>query len=158
MGEPVCINSSNLSFITGGKQLCCTFIKTYTSFCEQVVFGNQGVLQGITRGKCYVEMSTVDEETVQDVADVSLFYLPCLCFCSVFLLHLCHSLTRHGNCLRKCNFCGSETDCREIRFVRREKESGVQKRSTSFNDNKVHLSCAHQCSERSHDILYTCRA
>jgi 3-hydroxyisobutyrate dehydrogenase-like beta-hydroxyacid dehydrogenase len=40
-------------------------------FCVQVVFGNQGVLQGITKGKCYVEMSTVDEETVQDVADVS---------------------------------------------------------------------------------------
>ena len=37
----------------------------------QVVFGNQGVLQGISKGKCYVEMSTVDEETVQDVADVS---------------------------------------------------------------------------------------
>nr|KAG5699644.1 hypothetical protein BaRGS_005092 [Batillaria attramentaria] len=34
-----------------------------------VVFGNQGVLQGISKGKCYVEMSTVDEETVQDVAD-----------------------------------------------------------------------------------------
>ncbi|XP_076467824.1 cytokine-like nuclear factor N-PAC [Babylonia areolata] len=36
---------------------------------RDVVFGNQGVLQGITKGKCYVEMSTVDEETVQDVAD-----------------------------------------------------------------------------------------
>ena len=30
-----------------------------------------GVLDGISKGKCYVEMSTVDEETVQDVADVS---------------------------------------------------------------------------------------
>lgn len=29
-----------------------------------------GVLDGISKGKCYVEMSTVDEETVQDVADV----------------------------------------------------------------------------------------
>ena len=36
----------------------------------QVVFGNQGVLDGMAPGKCYVEMSTVDEETVQDVADV----------------------------------------------------------------------------------------
>ncbi|KAK7486991.1 hypothetical protein BaRGS_00021807, partial [Batillaria attramentaria] len=36
---------------------------------RDVVFGNQGVLQGISKGKCYVEMSTVDEETVQDVAD-----------------------------------------------------------------------------------------
>ena len=35
------------------------------------MFGNMGVLDGISKGKCYVEMSTVDEETVQDVADVS---------------------------------------------------------------------------------------
>ena len=37
----------------------------------QIMFGNMGVLDGISKGKCYVEMSTVDEETVQDVADVS---------------------------------------------------------------------------------------
>ncbi|KAK6172506.1 hypothetical protein SNE40_016142 [Patella caerulea] len=36
---------------------------------RDIVFGNQGVLQGITKGKCYVEMSTIDEETVQDVAE-----------------------------------------------------------------------------------------
>jgi 3-hydroxyisobutyrate dehydrogenase-like beta-hydroxyacid dehydrogenase len=34
------------------------------------VFGNYGVLQGISKGKCYVEMSTIDEETMQDVAEV----------------------------------------------------------------------------------------
>lgn len=39
--------------------------------CLQIMFGNMGVLDGISKGKCYVEMSTVDEETVQDVADVS---------------------------------------------------------------------------------------
>ncbi|XP_067663352.1 cytokine-like nuclear factor N-PAC isoform X2 [Haliotis asinina] len=36
---------------------------------RDIVFGNSGVLQGISRGKCYVEMSTVDEETVEDVAE-----------------------------------------------------------------------------------------
>lgn len=30
------------------------------------------MLQGISKGKCYVEMSTIDEETMQDVAEVSL--------------------------------------------------------------------------------------
>ena len=37
---------------------------------EQIVFGNTGVLKGITNGKCYVEMSTIDEETIQDIAEV----------------------------------------------------------------------------------------
>jgi len=36
---------------------------------RDITFGNMGVLDGISKGKCYVEMSTVDEETVQDVAD-----------------------------------------------------------------------------------------
>ncbi|XP_059145552.1 cytokine-like nuclear factor N-PAC [Physella acuta] len=36
---------------------------------RDIMFGNMGVLDGISKGKCYVEMSTVDEETVQDVAD-----------------------------------------------------------------------------------------
>ncbi|KAL5012099.1 hypothetical protein ScPMuIL_010650 [Solemya velum] len=36
---------------------------------KDLVFGNSGVLQGISRGKCYVEMSTIDEETMQDVAE-----------------------------------------------------------------------------------------
>lgn len=48
----------------------------------QLVFGNFGVLQGISKGKCYIEMSTIDEETMQDVAEVSLMekghYLACL--------------------------------------------------------------------------------
>merc|ERR1711963_411030 len=36
---------------------------------RDIMFGNKGVRDGISKGKCYVEMSTVDEETVQDVAD-----------------------------------------------------------------------------------------
>ncbi|XP_061185348.1 uncharacterized protein LOC133197103 [Saccostrea echinata] len=36
---------------------------------KDLVFGNYGVLQGISKGKCYVEMSTIDEETMQDVAE-----------------------------------------------------------------------------------------
>ena len=65
------------------------FIETNISLCEQVVFGNQGVLQGITRGKCYVEMSTVDEETVQDVADVSLLLTCSLLPPALFVLLFC---------------------------------------------------------------------
>lgn len=33
------------------------------------------MLQGISKGKCYVEMSTIDEETMQDVAEVILVWL-----------------------------------------------------------------------------------
>ncbi|XP_041358093.1 putative oxidoreductase GLYR1 isoform X2 [Gigantopelta aegis] len=40
-----------------------------SSAVRDLVFGNSGVLQGISRGKCYVEMSTVDEETMEDVAE-----------------------------------------------------------------------------------------
>lgn len=36
---------------------------------KDLVFGNFGVLQGISKGKCYIEMSTIDEETMQDVAE-----------------------------------------------------------------------------------------
>ncbi|XP_063415180.1 cytokine-like nuclear factor N-PAC [Mytilus trossulus] len=36
---------------------------------KDLVFGNFGVLQGITKGKCYIEMSTIDEDTMQDVAE-----------------------------------------------------------------------------------------
>ncbi|XP_076446402.1 uncharacterized protein LOC143283895 [Babylonia areolata] len=46
--------------------LCCV---SDSMAVRDVVFGKEGVLEGITPGKCYVEMSTVDEETVQDVAD-----------------------------------------------------------------------------------------
>jgi len=36
----------------------------------QLVFGNSGVLQGIQAGKAYVDMSTVDVETMLDVFEV----------------------------------------------------------------------------------------
>ncbi|KAK3599504.1 hypothetical protein CHS0354_006633 [Potamilus streckersoni] len=40
-----------------------------SSAVKDLVFGNAGVLQGISPGKCYVEMSTIDEDTVQDAAE-----------------------------------------------------------------------------------------
>ncbi|XP_052794236.1 uncharacterized protein LOC128227590 isoform X2 [Mya arenaria] len=41
-----------------------------TTAVKDIVFTtNTGVLHGITAGKCFVEMSTIDEETVQDVAE-----------------------------------------------------------------------------------------
>ncbi len=40
-------------------------------FCIQLVFGNCGVLQGISSKKSYVDMSTVDVDTVIDIHDVS---------------------------------------------------------------------------------------
>ena len=36
----------------------------------QLVFGPSGVLQGISQGKGYVDMSTVDVETIVDVHEV----------------------------------------------------------------------------------------
>ena len=38
--------------------------------CVQLVFGNSGVLQGIGSGKAYIDMSTVDVETMDDVNEV----------------------------------------------------------------------------------------
>jgi hypothetical protein len=43
------------------------------------VFGNSGVLQGIGEGKAYVDMSTVDLETITDVCEVLLIHLCPLC-------------------------------------------------------------------------------
>ena len=36
------------------------------------MFGNCGVLQGISEGKGYVDMSTVDNETAGDVHEVTI--------------------------------------------------------------------------------------
>lgn len=36
----------------------------------QLVMGPSGVLQGIRPGKCYVEMSTVDPETIIELSQV----------------------------------------------------------------------------------------
>jgi len=40
----------------------------------QLVFGNCGVLQGVSQGKGFVNMSTVDVETATDVCEVNLNY------------------------------------------------------------------------------------
>lgn len=36
----------------------------------QLVLGPSGVLQGIRPGKCYVEMSTIDPETITELSQV----------------------------------------------------------------------------------------
>ena len=45
----------------------------------QLVFGNCGVLQGISQGKGFVNMSTVDVETAHDVCEVHLKLCTTLC-------------------------------------------------------------------------------
>ena len=49
------------------KQRCISI----SAYNLQIVFGSHGVLKGITNGKCYVEMSTIDEDTIQDIAEVT---------------------------------------------------------------------------------------
>lgn len=39
------------------------------------MIGNSGVLQGITAGKGYVEMSTVDTDTVKEISEVGKLFL-----------------------------------------------------------------------------------
>lgn len=53
-----CRNASYLSFVVK----CPVFF--------QLVLGPSGVLQGIRPGKCYVEMSTVDPETIAELSQV----------------------------------------------------------------------------------------
>lgn len=45
-------------------------IFTFLSFMK-LVLGPSGVLQGIRPGKCYVEMSTVDPETITELSQVN---------------------------------------------------------------------------------------
>lgn len=40
----------------------------------QLVLGPSGVLQGIRPGKCYVDMSTVDADTVTELAQVAALF------------------------------------------------------------------------------------
>ena len=62
------LNSSNglLEFIK---------INRYIMFCQtlQLVIGNTGVLQGISAGKGYIEMSTVDSDTIKEISEVKNF-------------------------------------------------------------------------------------
>jgi len=50
-------------------QIACMFACD-NEMCCQLVFGNCGVLQGISQGKGFVNMSTVDVETSTDVCEV----------------------------------------------------------------------------------------
>ena len=63
-----CIRISSYQFISViiiKRNVC-----RYCIFLFQLVFGNCGVLQGIGPGKAYVDMSTVDMETVADIHEV----------------------------------------------------------------------------------------
>lgn len=52
---------------------CCNLLQIIACG-EQVVFGNCGILQGIGHGKGFVDMSTVDVETVNDIAEVVIIF------------------------------------------------------------------------------------
>ena len=64
MSSAVCFNLDQSEILSSGNGLS-VWISLF-----QIVFGSNGVLRGISSGKCFVEMSTIDEETVQDVAEV----------------------------------------------------------------------------------------
>ena len=46
----------------------------FVSVVLQLVMGPSGVLQGIRPGKCYIEMSTVDPETITELSQVYKIY------------------------------------------------------------------------------------
>lgn len=48
------------------------FIRTYVSL--QMVFGNCGVLTEMGPSKSYVEMTGIDAETSQDIAEVTIYF------------------------------------------------------------------------------------
>lgn len=50
---------------TPNKRLC-----VFVFVALQLVLGPSGVLQGIRPGKCYIEMSTVDPETITELSQV----------------------------------------------------------------------------------------
>jgi len=55
----------------GGFEFLCRHPIALPLFCSsQLVLGPSGVLQGIRPGKCYVDMSTVDADTVTELAQV----------------------------------------------------------------------------------------
>lgn len=45
----------------------------HSRYCHslQIVIGNSGVLQGMSSGKGFVDMSTIDVDTVKEIAEVS---------------------------------------------------------------------------------------
>lgn len=50
---------------------CFSLVYIYSGISVQLVLGPSGVLQGIRPGKCYVEMSTVDPETITELSQVT---------------------------------------------------------------------------------------
>jgi len=50
---------------------CFSLVYMYSIISVQLVLGPSGVLQGIRPGKCYVEMSTVDPETITELSQVT---------------------------------------------------------------------------------------
>jgi len=90
-GHKMVVVLSSFLFITMG----CTMY-------WQLVFGNCGVLQGISQGKGFVNMSTVDVETSTDVCEVnsSCSYSWCKVFgtsvYTCFPHYLCNSYSDNG--------------------------------------------------------------
>lgn len=60
-----------LNCFFAGLEFLCRHPIALLFFCfPQLVLGPSGVLQGIRPGKCYVDMSTVDADTVTELAQV----------------------------------------------------------------------------------------
>lgn len=60
-----------LNCCPAGLEFLCRHPIALPLFCSpQLVLGPSGVLQGIRPGKCYVDMSTVDADTVTELAQV----------------------------------------------------------------------------------------
>lgn len=67
----VCHCSARLSWTPVELGFLCRHPIALPLFCSpQLVLGPSGVLQGIRPGKCYVDMSTVDADTVTELAQV----------------------------------------------------------------------------------------
>lgn len=62
--------SNSLSNCCHVRHLIFVFNSVFFFVFLQLVLGPSGVLQGIRPGKCYVEMSTVDPETITELSQV----------------------------------------------------------------------------------------
>lgn len=67
----VCYCNARLRWTPAELGFLCRHPIALPLFCSpQLVLGPSGVLQGIRPGKCYVDMSTVDADTVTELAQV----------------------------------------------------------------------------------------
>lgn len=67
----ICYCNARLSWTPAELGFLCRHPIALPLFCSpQLVLGPSGVLQGIRPGKCYVDMSTVDADTVTELAQV----------------------------------------------------------------------------------------